>query len=122
MRTAAPKLLQERAILLERLAGLSLVIRGSYLERYTTCTRRNCACHKGRKHGPRSYVVVYHNKKQRQVYVPQAKRRLIREGIRQHGQLIALVKEITGINLRLMRTGTLLKSVTPHGKGGKPHA
>ena len=52
------KLIQKRQTLLERLAALQLLAQGSYLERFSSCSRPNCSCHKGRKHGPRSYLVV----------------------------------------------------------------
>jgi hypothetical protein len=97
----------KRKVLLKRLAQLSSLVHGSYLERFSTCIRKNCACHQGKKHGPRSYVVLYDGKRQRQVYVPQSQRQAIRQGIRQHEKLLATVKEITAVNIRLMRMGEL---------------
>ena len=44
--------------LLEELPRLSLLIHGSYFERYSTCSRKGCACHEGRRHGPRAYVAL----------------------------------------------------------------
>jgi hypothetical protein len=115
------KLIQKRQVLLERLAALQLLVQGSYLERFSSCSRPNCSCHNGRKHGPRSYLVVYEGKKQRQIYVPQAQRKPIQEGIRQHEELRALVKEITRINVRLMRERALAASELTPRKGGKRH-
>jgi hypothetical protein len=65
--------------------------------------------------------VVYEGKKQRQVYVPQAQRDLIREGIRQHEELRAIVKEITRINVQLMRARTLATSKPAPPKRGNRH-
>ena len=115
------KLFQKRQALLERLAALQLLVQGSYLERFSSCSRPNCSCHKGKKHGPRSYLVVYEGKKQRQLYVPQAQRKPIQEGIRQHEELRAIVKEITRINVRLMRERALAELTPRKGKGGKRH-
>ena len=104
--------LLKRQRLLRQLAGLSLLLEGSYIERFSTCVRKQCACHKGQKHGPRSYVVIYRDQKQRQVYVPQAQRRAVRQGLRQQQQLQALVQAITDLNLQLMREGRL--TAKPH--------
>ncbi len=111
-------LIRKRQVLLERLAALPLLVHGSYLERFSSCSRPNCRCHKGKRHGPRSYLVVYEGKKQRQVYVPQAQRDLIREGISQHEELRAIVKEITRINVQLMRARTLATSMPAPPKRG----
>ena len=110
--------LRRRQVLMERMAQLSLLLRGSFLERFSACTRKNCACHQGQKHGPRSYLVVYRERKQRQVYVPQSQREAVRQGLRQHVQLRALVQEITRLNLQLMRAGAL--AAAPR-KGGRRH-
>jgi len=120
MKKAERELLCKRQVLLERLCDLSLLIQGSYLERFSVCTRENCACRRGRKHGPRSYVVVYSDKRQRQVYVPQSQEETIRKGICQHDQLLSIVREITHINLQLMRAGALTESSTPPRKGETP--
>ena len=121
MNQTTRKLIQKRQVLLERLAALQLLVQGSYLERFSSCSRPNCSCHKGSKHGPRSYLVLYEGKKQRQVYVPQAQRKPIQEGIRQHEDLRAIVKEITRINVRLMRARALAELTPRKGKGGKRH-
>lgn len=94
---------RKREKLLQRLGGLSLLVHGSYLERFSTCARPRCACHQGRKHGPRSYLVVYRRKRQRQWYVPQAQRTAVRRGLRQHEELEKIVRELTDINLQLLR-------------------
>lgn len=121
MRKALQRLLEKRRRLLEELAGLSLVVQGSYLERFSTCVRKQCACHQGKKHGPRSYLVVYRDRKQRQVYVPQAQREAIRRGLRQHRRLVAIVRQITDVNLKLMRAGVLNESLPTTRKRGAHH-
>ena len=121
MKQPEEKLLKRRHALLEQMASLSLVVQGSYLERFSVCARPNCACHKGKKHGPRSYLVVYQDKKQRQVYVPQAQRDLILLGLDQHRQILDIVKEITRINLQLMRMRQLNETVATPLKKGERH-
>lgn len=111
-------LVRKRDVLLQQLSVLSGMLQGSYLERFSVCSRRNCACHRGRKHGPRAYIVIYEEKKQRQVYVPQPQKKAVKDGIRQHKRLERLVKQITRINLRLMRAGALAPPTTLPHKGG----
>lgn len=111
MTTTIHKLVAKRRRLLKKLAGLSLLTHGSYLERFSTCTRKNCACHQGDKHGPRAYVVVYRGGKQRQVYVPQDQVAAVRKGICQHDQALDLLQQVTEINLTLMRQGLLDESL-----------
>tara|TARA_B100000609_G_C17175781_1_gene414212 strand:+ start:79 stop:441 length:363 start_codon:yes stop_codon:yes gene_type:complete len=111
MNTRNRKLVERRQRLLQELASLTLLTHGSYVERFSTCARKNCACHEGKKHGPRSYVVVYRDGKQRQVYVPKDELKLVRKGLRQHERAMKLVRQITDINLKLMREGLLEESL-----------
>ncbi len=111
-------LVHRRGKLLAHLATLLLLLEGSYLERWSTCTRPHCACHRGRKHGPRSYVVLYRDRRQRQVYVPQSQRRAVRQGLAQYDRLRTLVQAITDVNLALMRAGRLAPS--RRRKGDRP--
>ena len=110
------KLVDKRRRLLGKLAKLELVVHGTYVERFSTCTRKNCSCHRGEKHGPRAYVVVYRDGRQRQVYVPQAQLRVIRKALRQDTQIQQLLRQISDCNLVLMRAGVLEESL--HAAGG----
>lgn len=111
MDTRLSKLIAKRQRLLRKLATLRLVTQASYLERFSTCARKNCSCHQGQRHGPRSYVVVYRSGRQRQVYVPQDQIPTVRKGLRQHDQALGLLRQITDINLALMRAGVLKESL-----------
>jgi hypothetical protein len=121
VKPAEKKLRQQRQALLEQMASMSLVVQGSYLERLSLCGRPNCARRRGEKHGPRSCLVIYQDKKQRQVYVPQAQRDSILRGLDQHRKLLAIVKEITRINLQLTRAGQLIAPGTRPSKKGTRH-
>jgi len=107
MNAKARKLIARRQRLLNGLTELSLLTHGSYLERYSTCSRESCTCHQGKKHGPRAYIVVYRDGRQRQVYIPKEQVALIRKGLRQHERALDVLKQITDINLKLMREGLL---------------
>jgi len=100
---------QRREKLLHELSSLHGVIRGTYLERFSTCARRNCACHNSseRRHGPRNYVVVSDSKRQKQHYVPQSQVPAVLKGIAQYRRLLEILAAITRINMELMRSGVL---------------
>jgi len=93
--------------LLAQLSQLTDLIRGSFFERYSTCSRPACACHKGERHGPRGYVTVNVGGRQRQFYIPKSQTDAVRHGIQQYQRLMEIVDRISSINLELMQGGTL---------------
>lgn len=101
------KLIAQRNEMFKQILSLSKVIRGTFFQRYSTCTRPNCSCHKGERHGPRSYVAITMDKKQRQYYVPNEQVESVREGIEQFHAMMNLMDEITKINIELMKGGYL---------------
>ena len=120
MNTRARKLIARRQQLLCKLAALSLVTHGSFLERFSTCARKNCVCHQGKRHGPRTYVVIYRDGRQRQVYVPRDQIPAVRKGLRQHARAVQLLRQVTNINLKLMRDGLLEESLELEKQGEGP--
>ena len=98
---------RERRRLLEELPTLARLLRASYFERFSTCSRPSCPCHRGQRHGPRGYVAVTTARTQRQHYVPQHQQLAVGEGIRQYHRLVSIVDRVTAINLELMRGGVL---------------
>jgi hypothetical protein len=104
------RLLDRRERLLRKLGQMERLVHGSYVERFTTCARKQCACHRGERHGPRGYVVIYRDTRQQQVYVPQEQVPAVQEGLRQDKQAAELLRQITDINLALMRAGRLSAS------------
>ena len=97
------KLKEERAQLLDELVTLSQMLHGSWVERYSVCSRPNCKCRQGERHGPRRYLVVNEAGRQRQKYIPNAQVDAVREGIKQHARLKSIVDRITDININLIR-------------------
>jgi len=55
-RTSTLSLRQRRAGLLRRLALPPQAIRASVVERFGTCGKASCSCHRGAKHGPYYYL------------------------------------------------------------------
>lgn len=101
------KLREQRQKLLEEMATLSLIVRGSLFERFSTCSRPNCACHEGKRHGPRVYVAVTEERVQRQHFIRKGQVAAVKQGVKQYHRLLELTRRITRINLELMRLGAL---------------
>jgi hypothetical protein len=103
----AASLRSERDQLLEELSRLCLLIHGSYFERYSTCSRSGCACHEGRRHGPRGYVALRSAGRPGQHYVPRSQVSAVQKGVEQYHRLLQVADRITEVNLQLMRGGRL---------------
>jgi hypothetical protein len=101
------RLVEKRRRLLGHLAGLQRLVHGSYVERFSTCSRTQCACHRGQRHGPRAYVVVYRHGRQRQVYIRRDQVPVVRRGLQEDQRAAELLRDITDVNLALMRAGAL---------------
>ena len=97
------QLIAKRTILLNELSSLPHILHGSWVERYSVCSRKGCKCRSGKRHGPRYYVVVNFDGRQRQKYVPNAQVPVAKEGIEQYHRLQEIVEEITRINLALIK-------------------
>jgi hypothetical protein len=97
------QLLDTRTALLEELNSLSHLIHGSWFERFSTCSRPNCSCHNGKRHGLRYYLVIQEQEHQRQKYMPNAQVAAAKQDIEQYRRLQEIVEEITRINLELMK-------------------
>jgi len=112
---------RKRQALLQTLAGLSGLLHGSYVERFSTCARTRCACHQGHRHGPRSYLALYRQKRQRQIYVRQGERAAVRRGLRQHEELVKVVEQLTDLNVQLLRLGRLAPEAKAAARRGGRH-
>ena len=99
------KLLEERARLLAELGTLSRVLHGSWVERYSVCSRADCKCRRGERHGPRHYLVINEDGHQRQKYVQNSRVQSALEGLAEYRRLQAIVDRITHINLAVMKEG-----------------
>lgn len=97
------KLLEERARLLAELGTLSRLLHGSWVERYSVCSRAGCKCRRGERHGPRRYLVVNEAGSQRQKYVQNSRVPAALKGLAQYRRLQEIVDRITQANLALMK-------------------
>lgn len=57
-RTSTLALRQRKAALLRQLGVPADLLRASYVERFTTCGKPNCACAQGQRHGPFYYLTA----------------------------------------------------------------
>jgi hypothetical protein len=103
----ARSLIKEKQKLLKELGQLSFLIHGSFFERYSTCSRPGCACHKGERHGPRAYVAGRPGGKPRQHYIRKSQVGVVQEGIEQYRRMLQIADRISEINLELARAGKL---------------
>ncbi|MFA7181193.1 MAG: DUF6788 family protein [Bacteroidales bacterium] len=99
------KLIEERKQLLEELSNLDHLLHGSWLERYSTCSRKNCKCHSGELHGPRYYLVVNKSGRQKQNYIPVGQKKAAMAGVKQGNRMLEIVEAVTQINLQLLKEG-----------------
>jgi len=97
------KLVNERSELLDELKALTQVLHGSWVKRYSVCSRKNCKCHKGERHGPRHYLVINENGRQRQKYIPNSLVESARTGVLQYQRSADIINRITYINLELIK-------------------
>jgi hypothetical protein len=97
------QIVEERARLLAEMGTMSRLLHGSWVERYSVCSRAGCKCHRGERHGPRRYLVVNEAGHQRQKYVQNSRTQAALEGLAQYRRLQEIVDRITHINLALMK-------------------
>ena len=96
------QLIEERSALVEELSSFSHMIHGSILERLTVCSRPNCQCKQGKKHGPITCIVINEDKKQRQKYVPKKMVKHAADAINEYHRAIEIIDRISQINLMLI--------------------
>jgi hypothetical protein len=97
------RLFQKRSQLFTEISKLTSLLHGSWIERYFTCTRPECKCHQGQRHGPHYCLVINEDGHQRQKYVPQSQIATAQTGLAQYKRLQDLVHQITLINLAIMK-------------------
>ncbi len=87
--------------------------RRSFVERFTTCGKPNCACATGAKHGPFYYLTSHlgpGNIRKIQLKTP-AQQTVIREAVVVYQQHWERLEELSQINLELLRRN---EALTPH--------
>lgn len=96
------KLKRRRKTLEKTLAGLGPLMRGSVVELATTCGNPNCRCARGDKH-KKLYYSMSRKGKTTLVYLGKGRATLARQYSDNYKRLLAIVDEMTTINIQLLR-------------------
>ena len=106
---------QRKLALVRQLAVPPQAIRASVVERFGTCGKANCACHRGRKHGPYYYLTQC-------LAVGEVRKFLLKSAAAQQAARAATnafnefydgLEELSQINTELLRRGEPLGSLRP---------
>lgn len=110
-RTSTLALRQRKAALLRQLAVPRDFLRASYVERFTTCGKANCACAHGKKHGPFYYLVSGLTKGNVLKFLLKspAQQQQGQQGVAAYQKLWEGLEELSQINAELLRRDDPLK-------------
>lgn len=110
-RKPALALRQRKLSLLRHLARAPAdALRASYVERFTTCGKSNCACVRGAKHGP-FYLLTQclaPGRIQKFLLKQDQQRQRAQAGIATYHQFYDALEELSQINAELLRRGEAL--------------
>jgi hypothetical protein len=106
---------QRRSRLLSGLTIPQNLVRGSFVERYTTCGKVNCICVQGRKHGPFYYFVsgLARGRVLKFLLKSHAQQQVAQQGVSAYHNLWEQLEELSQINAELLRRDELFH--TPNG-------
>ena len=103
---------QRKAALLRQLVIPQDFLRASYVERFTTCGKANCACAQGKKHGPFYYLVSGLTKGNVLKFLLKtpAQQQHGQQGVAAYQELWEGLEELSQINAELLRRDDPLNS------------
>jgi hypothetical protein len=110
-RISSLALRQRKAALLRQLSMPPDLLRASYVERFTTCGKSNCACTRGQRHGPfyfltaclaANHIIKFPLK------TPQA-RQTAQHGTQAYQLFWERLEQLSQINIELLRRGEALR-------------
>ncbi len=110
-RTSTLALRKRKAALLRRLAIPHDFLRASYVERFTSCGKANCACAHGKKHGPFYYLVSGLTKGNVLKFLLKTpfQQQQGQQGVAAYQELWEGLEELSQINAELLRRDDPLK-------------
>lgn len=111
-RTSTLALRQRKAARLRQLVVPHDLLRASYVERFTTCGKANCACVHGKKHGPFYYLVSGLTKGNVLKFLLKspAQQAKGQQGVAAYQELWEGLEELSQINAELLRRDDPLKN------------
>jgi hypothetical protein len=101
---------QRKAALLRQLVIPPQLLRASFVERFTTCGKANCACAQGRKHGPFYYLAIglAPGRVLKFLLKSSAQQQQGQQGVQAYKRLWEALEELSQINAQLLRRGEKL--------------
>jgi hypothetical protein len=98
---------QRKAALLRQLRVPPEALRASFVERWGTCGKSNCACHQGAKHGPYYYLTqcLGPGKIRKFLLKSPAAQAAARSGTEALNAFCEKLEELSQINTELLRRG-----------------
>jgi len=114
-RTSTLALRQRKAALLRHASLPPDLLRASFVERFTTCGKPNCACAGGQKHGPFYYVVANLDVGRilKSLLKTADQQQGVRRGVAGYQAHWERLEELSQINLELLRRGEPLDGPRP---------
>ena len=106
-RTSTLALRHRKAALLRLLAVPADLLRASYVERFTTCGKSNCACAQGQRHGPFYYLTsnLSTGKILKFLLKEPGQRSAAQTGVEHYQAHWERLEELSQINAELLRRG-----------------
>ena len=106
-RTSTLALRQRKATLLRLLIVPPDLLRASYVERFTTCGKPNCACAQGRRHGPFYYLTanLAPGRILKLLLKTPTQQQAARHGVQGYQRHWEHLEELSQINAELLRRG-----------------
>lgn len=110
-RTSTLVLRKRKAALLRQLAVPPDLVRASFVQRFTTCGKPNCACATGPKHGPFFYLIANLGPGHilKTLLKTPVERETVHAGVAGYQAHWDRLEELSQINLELLRRGEPLK-------------
>ena len=114
-RTSTLALRQRKAALLRQLVVPSDLLRGSYVERFTTCGKPNCCCAQGQRHGPFYYLVsnLATGHVLKFLLKDRSQQTAVQQAIQHYQRHWEGLEELSQINAELLRRGEPLSGSAP---------
>jgi hypothetical protein len=110
-RTSTLVLRKRKAAFLRQLAVPPDLVRASFVQRFTTCGKPNCACATGPKHGPFFYLIANLGPGHllKTLLKTPVERETVHAGVAGYQAHWDRLEELSQINLELLRRGEPLK-------------
>ena len=98
-------LVLKRATLIQELARMESLVRGTLVRTTKTCGRKKCSCRRGNKH-PHTFLSTSIKGRTRTVYVRREQEDAFMEGISAYHKAWDLIEKISIVNIQILRQGS----------------